>query len=86
MTGGDDNGHSDGFIIEIRQVGDYVKATAIDTVTGIEATVIASPKLSKRQITDLAARKLKYVLAKRLGNHTAEDEAEFKSEGDDTIV
>lgn len=85
INSGDDKRNIEGFIVEIRQLGDYLKATAVDTMTGIEASVVASPKLTKHQVMQLAARKLKYVLAKKSGSEL-EELPEFETDGNDTIV
>lgn len=49
-------------IIEFVSVGNSVKVSAIDTESGVEATIIGSPKVTKKQLTDLAVRKLKKKL------------------------
>lgn len=54
-----------GVIIEMIAVGRYVKVTAVDTRTGIEATVVGDPRRGERALRDAAVRKLEYVLAKR---------------------
>lgn len=52
------------YIIEFYKLGNSVKVSAIDPVTLKEAVVIGSPKLSKKTLSDLAIRKLRYLLAK----------------------
>lgn len=51
-------------IIEFVSVGNSVRVSAIDTETGAEATIVGSPKVTKKQLTDLAIRKLKKKLKK----------------------
>ena len=53
-----------GFIVEMTRIGNQVKATACDPHTGTEATVIAPANTTKKDLMDLAVRKLRYVLAK----------------------
>ncbi len=62
MTG--KSAHS-GYIIEFIAYGGAVKVTAIDQKTGQEATIVGSPKASKKELTDLAVRKLEYILEKK---------------------
>ena len=54
------------FLIEFRQVGNAVKVTAIDTVTGLEATIVGDPRFGAETLKRTAARKLRYLLAKRM--------------------
>jgi hypothetical protein len=56
---------SDGYIIEYRKVGNSVKVSAIDTVSMTEVSVIASPRMSRKNMADLAIKKLLYVLGKK---------------------
>ncbi len=52
-------------IIEFIHLGGYVKVSAIDEETGIEAVSILPPNLSKSDMTLAAMRKLEYVMAKK---------------------
>lgn len=52
---------------EIAKVGNYVKVTAIDSATAVEASIVASPRLTTQQLKAAALRKLEYVLEKRAG-------------------
>ncbi|MEM9683461.1 MAG: hypothetical protein AAF942_09365 [Pseudomonadota bacterium] len=54
-----------GVIIEMIAVGRYVKVTAVDTRSGVEATVVGDPRRGERALKDAAVRKLNYVLAKQ---------------------
>lgn len=44
--------------------GKYVKVTAIDPNTGIEASIVGDPRVGKRTLEHNAVRKLQYVLRK----------------------
>lgn len=50
---------------EIARVGNYVKVTAIDSVTAIEASIVGSARLTTAQLKAAALRKLEYVINKR---------------------
>jgi len=51
--------------IEFQHVGDYVKVSAIDTETNIEAAIVGTPRTTQQQLTSLAVRKLEYVMENR---------------------
>ncbi|MBY0407135.1 MAG: hypothetical protein K2Q01_05540 [Rickettsiales bacterium] len=53
------------FLIEFHVVGRSVKVTAVDTETMREASIVASPLLSREMLARQAVRKLQYVLRKR---------------------
>ena len=53
------------YIIEYYQVGNSVKVSAIDPVTLTEACIVGDPKVSKKELSDLAVRKLEYVMKKK---------------------
>lgn len=55
----------EGIIVELLQNGAYVKATAIDPRTGIEATIVGAASSPPTLLRNAAAKKLKYVLAKQ---------------------
>lgn len=55
------------YIIEFYKVGKLVKVSAIDPETMKEVSVIAPSSLSRKEMSDLAVRKLRYVLAKDNG-------------------
>lgn len=59
-----DSEHDNRFIIEYQLVGGSVKVTAFDPATLTEAVIIGSPQASKKQLGDLAVKKLLYVLNK----------------------
>ncbi|HEV2650841.1 MAG TPA: hypothetical protein VGU69_06270 [Rhizomicrobium sp.] len=49
------------FIIQ----GNFVKATAIDPVTGTEASIMGPAGAPRHTLSDAAIRKLKYVMEKK---------------------
>jgi len=55
---------NDNFIIEFHTIGGSVKVTAFDPVTLTEAVIIGPTKATQKQLTDLAVKKLLYVLNK----------------------
>ena len=55
----------DDILIEFVVQGRVVKATAIDSATGIEASVIGPATTRRELLTQAALRKLQYVLAKK---------------------
>lgn len=61
MTGPSDKG----YFVEFVQIGNSVKVSAVDPVTGVEVSIVGSPSASKAQLTQVAVSKLKYVLAKK---------------------
>jgi hypothetical protein len=52
-------------LLEFHQVGGFVRVSAIDTQTNTEVTAVGSPNASEAELTQLALRKLDYVLSKR---------------------
>ena len=52
-------------LFEFRQIGKALRITAIDPQSGIEVVMVGNPKYSQTALKRLAARKLKYVIAKR---------------------
>jgi hypothetical protein len=50
---------------ELRQVGTYLRCTAIDGKTGVEVTVAGPVSRNPEQLKRVAAKKLEYVLSKR---------------------
>jgi hypothetical protein len=45
--------------------GNFVKATAIDSATGTEASIVGPTKAGREALSQVALRKLKYVLKKQ---------------------
>jgi len=56
----DDKQH--GAIVEFVSVGKSVKVTAIDPETLREVSIVGSPKARRKELAELAMRKLSYVL------------------------
>ena len=52
-------------LFEFRQIGKALRITAIDPQSGIEAVMVGNPRYGQEALKRLAARKLKYVIAKR---------------------
>lgn len=55
----------DGVIFEFISIGAYVKVSAIDPVTGIEASIVGNPASGETALRRTALRKLQFVLEKR---------------------
>lgn len=66
--------HAGEVLLEFHQVGDYVRVSAIDTVTNVEVTVVGSPKVTQDDLTRLAVRKLNYVLDRKRRDKKAGDD------------
>jgi len=58
-------GRDDGVIFEFISVGAYVKVSAIDPATGIEASIVGDPASGETALRRAALRKLQYVIEKR---------------------
>ncbi len=56
---------SGGIYVEFIIHGNVVKATAIDPVTGIEASVVGPANAPQAAMADAARRKLEYVMKKK---------------------
>ncbi|HAT35670.1 MAG TPA: hypothetical protein DCS82_08135 [Rhodospirillaceae bacterium] len=54
-----------GAIIEMIGIGRYVKVTAVDTKTGIEASIVGDPRRGDKALRETALKKLDYVLRKK---------------------
>ena len=52
----------DNVIIEFRQVGAYVKVSAIDPATYTEVSIVGDPARSEDALKRAAVRRLEYVL------------------------
>ena len=53
-------------LFEIRRVGRSARVVAIDPITQIEVTLVAPAKLSIEDMKRVAARKLAYVIGKKM--------------------
>jgi hypothetical protein len=59
------NGPKSEIFVEYIVHGNVVKATAIDSVTGIEASIVGPVSGARDALADAAVRKLKYLLEKK---------------------
>lgn len=55
---------SQNYLIEFRRIGALVKVTALDPVTGIEATIQGPVTAGEAILSQSAARKLEYLIHK----------------------
>jgi len=55
---------SEGIIFEFIPKGRYVKVSAIDVATGVEASIVGDASASQERLQNLAAQKLNYVMEK----------------------
>ena len=55
---------ANGFLIEFIAIGNAVKVSAIDPVSGVETSIIGAASASQHDLMALAAKKLRYVLNK----------------------
>ena len=55
-----------GILFEFVLQGNVVKATAIDSASGIEASIVGPANAGRDVLAQAAARKLKYVMEKKL--------------------
>ena len=53
-------------LFEFRRIGKLTRVVAIDPITGTEITMVGAPGYSLRMLKRLGARKLAYVIAKKL--------------------
>lgn len=60
-------------LIESTQLGRYVKVTAVDTVTGTEASITGDARLPQAHLSQLAIRKLQRQLGLPPAESTPED-------------
>ena len=51
-------------LLELQRVGNALRVTALDPITGTEIVMVADPRQSVETIKRLAARKLAYVIEK----------------------
>lgn len=54
-------------LYEFIPVGNAVKVSAIDPVSGTEISIVGDPKAGQETLKRIARRKLEYVIAKRTG-------------------
>ena len=53
------------YYIEFHHVGRFVKVVAIDPISRLEVSIVGDPAASQDYLSNLAVKKLKYVLAKK---------------------
>jgi hypothetical protein len=53
--------------VEFLQQGGFIKATAIDPVTGIEASIVGPAGAAREALSAAAIRKLQFVLSRKSG-------------------
>ena len=63
MTG--DRSNKQEILIEFVVQGNVVKATAVDPVTGMEASIVGPANAGQVVLAEAARRKLEYVLKKK---------------------
>jgi hypothetical protein len=59
----------DGYLLEFRQIGNAVKVSAIDPVTGTEVSIVGSALSPQSQLANTAVAKLKFMIAKKTPVH-----------------
>lgn len=52
-------------LLELHQIANAAKVTAVDTVTLVEVSIVGPPGAGEEALKRIAIRKLDYVLAKR---------------------
>ena len=58
-------------LFEMKQVGQYLRITAIDPLSGTEVISIGDPSVNPDMLRNMAVRKLKYVIAKSRNERAA---------------
>lgn len=66
-SGGPPSQRRSGTLLEMMQVGNSLKVSAVDEATGTEISFVAPLNASRVDIERLAASKLRYVMAKKNG-------------------
>ena len=57
-------GSSHEYLLEYHRIGNTVKVSAVDPVTGVEACIVGPADAGREHLSRTAVRKLKYVLSK----------------------
>ena len=52
-------------LYELRQIGNFVKVSAIDCLTGLEVSIVGDVKAGQVMLKRTALKKLEYVMAKQ---------------------
>lgn len=58
-------------LFEMKQVGQFLRITAIDPLSGTEVISIGDPSVNPDMLRNMAVRKLKYVIAKNRNERAA---------------
>ena len=58
-------------LFEMKQVGHFMRITAIDPLSGTEVISIGDPSVDPDMLRSMAIRKLKYVIAKNRNERAA---------------
>ncbi len=58
-------------LFEMKQVGQFLRITAIDPLSGTEVISIGDPSVNPDMLRNMAIRKLKYVIAKNRNERAA---------------
>ena len=58
-------------LFEMKQVGQYMRITAIDPLSGTEVISVGDPSVDPDMLRNMAIRKLKYVIAKNRNERAA---------------
>ena len=53
------------YLIEFHPIGNYVKATAIDPGSGMEASIVGDAKTPPQHLQQLAIKRLLWVMSKQ---------------------
>ncbi len=53
------------YLLEFMRIGNQIRVSACDPETGVEAVVFGPAKATQKELSDLAVRKLQYVLKKK---------------------
>ena len=61
-------------LFEMKQVGQYLRITAIDPLSGTEVISIGDPSVNPDMLRNMAVRKLKYVIAKNRNERAAKSD------------
>lgn len=62
------------FLLEFRRIGNAVKVSAIDPVTGTEVSIAGPAGIGETELSRNACNKLRYVLRKKYGETAAPSE------------
>jgi len=75
-----------GVLLEFHPSGGYVKVSAIDPVSLTEVSIVGDPNATKEVLTRTAARKLQFVMRKKFGKKTSDDEDNGNDPGPGLLV